>query len=239
MSFPKKLTGLVAAALAIAASASESHATVLTIDDFHTATNSFTQSGTGTSSSGPVMGMGILGSRTMSVTLPAGSTLSQGGGSAGPGNGNTAQFGFVGSYLSPNSGVSVDLLESFASTDVLGLGLTRLDFNIGSTLGVSVTITANGTSTYSLTDPIHTGGYEHSIDLSSFSDPTVFSNLTSLDFKITFPSSGFSAPSVGFDGPIFAASPIPEPSSMILSMVGIGAFLIGKSRIGKRPEADV
>ena len=238
MNLPKKLTSLIAAALAIAAYCSESHATVLTIDDFQTATPFFSAGAGQSVSSSPISGTGILGTRTMTITVPNGTTISGGSGSAG---GGSAQISFTGQYMTPVPGLTLDVMENFSSAvDVLGQGLTRLDFNIGSTLGVAVTITANGVSTYSLTDAANPPGIEHSIDLSAFSVPSVFSHLMSLDFTVTFPTgNSLSGPSAGFNGPIFAASPIPEPSSIVLSMVGVGAFLIGKFRVGKRSESAV
>jgi hypothetical protein len=230
----KRNLGLIVAALTLAVTTNESLANVLTIDDFQTSTAFFSASAGNTVSS-TVSGAGILGTRTMTLTVPTGTSISGGSASAGTG---TAQVGFTGAYVTAVPGLIFDVKEQFTSTDIVSLGLTRLAFDIGSTLGVSVTITANGASTYSLADPAAPGGVHHSIDLTAFSDSSVFTHLTSVDFTITFPNgSSASGPSAGFNGPIFAASPIvPEPSSMILSLVGVGLFTIGRFRTQSRKD---
>ncbi len=99
-----------------------------------------------------------------------------------------------------------------------------------------MTITANGTSTYSFTEGSDPLGSNHIISLASFSDSSVFTSLSSLDFTITFPSGGISAPSAAFSGPIVFGPPVPEPSSIVLSMGGL-ILLGGRRYLSRRRKA--
>ncbi len=119
----KAVRWMIFPALVAAAMSTASQAAIITIDDFTTVTPTITQIGAGSTSSAAIAGGGILGTRTMSVTLSGTTTLTSGS-AAAPGSG-TAQFGFNGPYSSPDLGVNGVVTESFAATDVTSGGLER------------------------------------------------------------------------------------------------------------------
>jgi hypothetical protein len=201
-----------------------------TVDNFTTVTPSISQIGAGTTTSAAVTGSGILGSRTIALTVasPLNSADAEAGTSPG-----FATAGFSGVYLSPNNSSNYTLSETFSAQNAIG---NLLDFSIGSTTGETVTITANGTSTFSFTDPSSATGISHSIMLSSFSNSAVFANLTSLTFTVTFPNASVSGPSVAFTGPIFFAPSVPEPSSLVLSLTA-GMLFLGRRYVTRRRPA--
>jgi hypothetical protein len=210
------------------ASPRAARASPIIIDDFNgTVTSTIFQSGTGTTSSAAVSGTGILGTRTISVSVAIPLTSAAASAGLSPG---LATASFNGSYSPVNPADKFDVLESFASQNAPGAGLDELSFLIGSSLGTSATITANGSSTFTFTDPASALGITHNIPFASFSNPGVFSNLTSLDFTETFPNAGISGPSVSFSGPIVLGSDVPEPASLSLLVLGGMAFLSRRQR---------
>ena len=151
----------------------------------------------------------------------------------------SAQASFTGAYTAPSTGTNFDLLETFSSVNAPSMGLSSVQFSITSTLGVTVQIIANGTSTYSATYGVDTVGTTRSINYSSFSNPAVFGNLTSLEFIETFPGAGGSGPSVGFTGPILLApaASVPEPASLTLCGLAAGLGLVG-TRLRRKSVAQ-
>lgn len=212
--------GLVCALLGLATS--RSHGAII-IDNF-TTTSSVSQFGTGTASSGPVMGSGILGARTLSLTVSSPLTAAMASAGLSPG---TAQASFLGAYPTPNPNSNFELKETFAAVNATTTGLDSVSLSLSSSLGVTVTIIANGTSTYTATYPVDTTGTTRLIAFSSFSNPSVFSSLTSLEFITTFPNPGGSGPSVGFSAPILPTTAVPEPASLVLCGLAASLGLIG------------
>jgi hypothetical protein len=233
----QKLCGAALATLLSLVASSAAQASYV-IDNFTTVTGTLSQNGVGTSTSSSISGAGILGSRTISLTVASPLTSASASAGLSPG---LATAGFSGNYSSPNLASNFTLSETFASTNAILDGDTSLSFLIGSTLGTTMTITANGTSTYTFTDPVSALGINHSIAFSSFSDPTVFSHLTSLTFTETFPNPGLSAPSVSFSGPILLSNPnaVPEPATVLMiAQVGIAGGLFGlRRRFTRRNQA--
>jgi hypothetical protein len=210
------------------------------IDNFTTVTNTITQTGNGTTTSAAMSGSGILGTRTISLTV--GSPLTSASAAVGLSTG-LATAGFNGNYSSPNRSSNFTLTENFSSVNATGDGDLALSFLIGSSLGTTVTITANGTSTFTFTDGASPAGTDHTILFSSFSDPTAFANLTSLSFTETFPGAGLSGPSVSFSGPMLLdslnPSTVPEPATVVMiAQAGIASVLFGlRRRFTRRKQA--
>jgi len=202
------------------------------IDNFTTTTATITQTGAGTTTSAAVSGPGILGNRVISETVATPLTSANASAGLSPG---LATASFNGTYIPVNLANNFTLTETFASQNATAAGLNELSFLIGSSLGTTVLITANGTSTDTFTDPASPPGIAHVISFSSFSDPSVFSNLTSLVFEETFPNTGISGPSVAFSGPILLTTSIPEPSSILMALMGAG--IVGTSIVARRRAA--
>ncbi len=206
MSFLRGLT-LVAAIATL--SAAQARATVV-VDTF---TTTQTQIAPGTPT-GTASGAGILGgTRTLTVFLDSVPPFSVG-------VGNVSGGVFSGSMTGPNSPVGGSFFKldyATAAIDAL-TGNTALNFSASSQGGSTIVVTANGTSTATITVPDAPGFQFYSINLASFSNPSVFSALTSLSIKATFPNVTQSGPSLTINGPILISA-IPEPSIIALGSV--------------------
>ena len=210
------LKGLALAAAAVALLASEARATIV-VDAF-TVSQITQQVGVGHNST-TATGTGILGgTRTQTVSLDTQPPFSVGVASSGSGV-------FSGSFTGGNSPVGgsyFDLGYTTTATDA-ATGNTGFYFTASSQGGSVLTITANGSSTASVIVPAAPGFSNYFVSFGSFSNSSVFSALTSLDIRATFPNVTGSGPSITFSGPIIISA-IPEPSIMALGSVAVVAL---------------
>ncbi len=180
-------------------------------------------------SSNTASGAGILGgTRTQTVSLDVVPPFAAGVASAGSPSGV-----FSGSFTGVNSPVGGSYFDLSYKTSAINAaaGNDGIYFTASSQAGSVVTITANGTSTATVTVPDGVGFSNYFVSLASFTNPSVFSALTSLDIKAVFPNVSGSGPSLTFTGPILISA-IPEPSVLALSSV---AFLaLGSLRLRRK-----
>ena len=179
-------------------------------------------------------GAGILGgTRTMSVFLdPANPTPPFALGFVNTGSGFLS-----GTFTNPNippGGSYFDLLYNVASTDVSGGVTPGFKFSASSQTGSTIKITANGTSTATVLVPDGASFTNYFITLASFSDPTVFTHLTSVDIKATFPNAAGSGPSLTINTPIIIAA-IPEPS--VLALGSVACVILGGLRLRRKNQS--
>ena len=218
--------GFTLAALVAAFTAVESRASVV-VDAF-TVAQTLTQQGVGLNTS-TASGPGILGgTRTLSVFLDATPPFAVG--VANIGNGI-----FSGSFTGPNNptgGSYFDLAYSTAATNVAN-GNQGISFAASSQGGSTITIAANGSSTATITVPDAPGFANYFISFASFSNPSVFSALTSLDFKATFPNVTGSGPSISINTPIIISS-IPEPS--VLALGSLACVMLAGLRLRRNSQ---
>jgi hypothetical protein len=211
----------------IASSAAQA---AFTIDNFTDATPTITQTGVGSTTSAPVSGAGILGNRTIGITVDTPLTSASASAGLSPG---LATASFNGEYNPVNMNNKFDVNEVFSAVNAITDGDTTVSFLLGSFFGATVKIIANGTSTFTFTDPVNLGGSSHSINFSAFSNPAVFSSLNSLEFIETFPNTSPSGPSVSFSGPILLNNPnvVPEPAAIaMIAQAGLVCGLFGAGR---------
>jgi hypothetical protein len=187
------------------------------IDDF-TDVAALNVTGTGSSSSsGSISGTQLAGTTNREVSLstttitgvPRRSDLN-------------VDSGEVSLSLPPNhSGTASLNYTGFTPTNLVTAGNSEFAFGLNyeqATLAapVTVTFTANGTSTRSIT--FDTGSFvqvEQLFPFTSFSDPTVFANLSSLVVRV----SGGNANDVRFTSPIRA---VPVPPAVVGTLLAAG-----------------
>ena len=200
----------------------EARASVI-IDQFTTTQTVSTLFGTNPNT---LTGLGtetISGTRTMSAT--ASPTVTGATMQAASGQLSTSMLGTFQTGNTSSFGLSYG---TFGPLDVTtgNQGLIFSDISVASSGSgtVSILVTANGTSAYTLTAP--TGNTVQALILfSQFSNPGVFTALTSLDFTITFAqSTGGTAPTLTIDAPVFFGT-VPEPSTFVMSACAGLCFL--------------
>ncbi len=216
--------GLTLVAALAALSAGEARATVV-VDAFSVA-QQITKTTLGSTTTN-ASGAGILGgTRSLTVSLDTLPPFAAGVGNIGGGI-------FSGSFTGPNTPVGGSFFSLAYATAAIdaATGNTALSFNASSQGGSTIVVTANGTSTATITVPDAPGFQTFSINLSSFSNPSVFSALTSLSIKATFPNVTASGPSLTINGPVIIGA-IPEPS--VLALGSVAALLLGGYRLRRK-----
>jgi len=179
--------------------------------------------------SGTVSDASILGgTRTLSVFLDTTPPFAVGAASVRNGV-------FSGSFTGPNTppgGSYFDLLYNTTATNVTA-GNQGISFSASSQGGARITITANGTSTAVLNVPDAPGFTNFFVSFASFSNSSVFTALTSLDFRTTFPNVSGSGPSISINSPILIAA-IPEPS--VVALGSVACVVLGGLRLRRKQQ---